>query len=266
MKNILTTFSIIIFLSINCFSCNNQKDNKTSQNDTPKIRKEYKVNLEKVAEKVKSGNKLSKNEILNIIPLSKEEFLIYNDYPQGKKKAYEMLDFEVFDMARNGDKDIFELYIKMAEFFDVKSSYGEGYFATIGEEVISFNQEKFCNLYPLLSNECQKRLVKYKAFCSKKSFSSGSDKEKKAIISRKDYEYKLSEVVKLINGEKHISNKEIIEIMPRTFEEYYLYCHFPDKFKELENQFYKLEKEIIYRAKKGEDGIFDLYMTCPEKS
>lgn len=238
------------------------------QGDSLKVNGEYELRLRKIVNRFDEDKiGISISDIISIIPKTISEYQLFIKYPEKYKqeeRAFGRLDFEIFDRARNGDYDVLVLYLGMIEYIDKNDSYGIDYFESLGDEVIVNNQEKFCRIYPNLNIKCKLLLIEYNAFCNKHNNSRSKNEENTSVITRIDYKITLEKTIKSFSLNNKISDNQVVNIIPKSEEEYSLFCQFPDKYKEYETSFYQFEREMINRAREGNDAIFEYYIRMGE--
>lgn len=128
--------------------------------------KDYIKVLESSFLKILHKDTLTYDELLNVIPKTETEYLIYFecDYEEGVvNKIWNQLDQIISDKAKK-NKDIFSLYLNLTEFVD--GYYAETYFENLEFIISEYYKSFFCCTYFHLNEKCQRRLIEYhKNFC-----------------------------------------------------------------------------------------------------
>lgn len=153
---ILITEILAILICSGCSMAPNESQNKIDDNylnkglDSNNLNQMHINNYERMLNRattaIYKGNNLTLDELLAVIPNNAEEYLMFyklTDPDQGSSKqiAFDYIDDQMHDLAKNGNKEVLDFFLNLSAYIDGK--YAEGYYAN-AEFIIRKNTKLFC--------------------------------------------------------------------------------------------------------------------------
>lgn len=142
--NSLLILSILIF-NYSCFA------------RSKKICEEYKKTLDEIIIKIKNGGKIEVNDILESMPGSNKEAIIFYsyDYSTSTSKSFQFLNEKINENSLSNN-EVLSKYLAMSQFVD--GYFAESYFDVV-ESIAQKNNVNFCNEYQKLRSDKVSRLA-----------------------------------------------------------------------------------------------------------
>lgn len=156
------TFFILFSILVLVFFVGANKNKKIECENSS--RNNYKSMLNDVVICFSKGEKVSIEELQNVIPITQEEFSIYYSFTDPEKgklinKSFGEMDSKIIENAIKNKGTFMKLYLHLAPFVD--GEYAEGYYDDV-ESIIEMNRSLFCKIYGNLNSDSKIKLKEYK--------------------------------------------------------------------------------------------------------